>query len=153
MIYYPIRTLQEIGIKEILIITTPDDQVYFKNLLLDNNDFNLKFKFKVQNEPNGIAEAFLIGEDFIKNDNVCLILGDNLFFNSKLMIDQKLNKQSKIFVKNVSQPNLYGVLHTENNKPKLIYEKPNKFISNYAVVGLCNVYFISHKSSKKTCTK
>ena len=90
MIYYPINTLLEIGIKDILIITTPEDQVYFKNLLIDNQDFKVNFEFKIQNNPNGIAEAFVIGEDFIQNDDVCLILGDNLFFNSKAIHKKKL---------------------------------------------------------------
>ena len=80
MIYYPVNTLLEIGIKDILIITTPEDLIYFKNLLKNNDDFDLNFEFKVQNKPNGIAEAFIIGEEFIQNESVCLILGDNLFF-------------------------------------------------------------------------
>ncbi|GIR27039.1 MAG: hypothetical protein CM15mP41_2250 [Flammeovirgaceae bacterium] len=89
MIYYPINTLIEIGIKDILIITTPEDQIYFKNLLINNEDFNLNFEFKVQKKPNGIAEAFIIGEEFIQNEDVCLILGDNLFFNSKSITQKK----------------------------------------------------------------
>ena len=136
MIYYPINTLIEIGIKDILIITTPEDLIYFKNLLINNNDFNLNFEFKVQNKPNGIAEAFIIGEDFIQNEDVCLILGDNLFFNSKLIAKKNLKKSSKIFVKKVKNPNSYGVLEVFNNTPKLIHEKPKEFISNFAVVGL-----------------
>ena len=83
MIYYPINTLINIGIKDILIITTPEDQIYFKNLLLRNDDFDVNFEFEVQHKPNGIAQAFIIGEKFIKNDDVCLILGDNLFFDTK----------------------------------------------------------------------
>ena len=136
MIYYPIETLLEIGIKDILIITTPEDQIYFKNLLIDNKDFSLNFEFKVQNKPNGIAEAFMIGEEFIQNEDVCLILGDNLFFNSKLITKKNLKKSSKIFVKKVENANSYGVLEVFNDTPKLIHEKPQKFISNFAVVGL-----------------
>ena len=136
MIYYPIETLLEIGIKDILIITTPEDLIYFKNLLKNNDDFNLNFKFKVQKKPNGIAEAFIIGEEFIQNEDVCLILGDNLFFNSKSITKKNLNKSSKIFVKKVENPNSYGVLEVFNDTPKLIHEKPQKFISNFAVVGL-----------------
>ena len=136
MIYYPINTLLEIGIKDILIITTPEDQVYFKNLLIDNQDFKVNFEFKIQNNPNGIAEAFVIGEDFIQNDDVCLILGDNLFFNSKLIHQKKLIKSSKIFVKEVKNPNRYGVLEIQNNEPILIHEKPKENISNYIVVGI-----------------
>ena len=136
MIYYPINTLIEVGIKDILIITTPEDLIYFKNLLINNDDFNLNFEFKVQKKPNGIAEAFVIGEEFIQNEDVCLILGDNLFFNSKSITKKKLNKSSKIFVKKVENPNSYGVLEVFNDTPKLIHEKPQKFISNFAVVGL-----------------
>ena len=136
MIYYPINTLIEIGIKDILIITTPEDLIYFKNLLINNNDFNLNFEFKVQKKPNGIAEAFIIGEEFIQNEDVCLILGDNLFFNSKSITKKNLKKSSKIFVKKVENPNSYGVLEVLNDTPKLIHEKPQKFISNFAVVGL-----------------
>ena len=99
MIYYPINTLIEIGIKDILIITTPEDLIYFKNLLINNDDFNISFEFKVQKKPNGIAEAFIIGEDFIQNDDVCLILGDNLFFNSKAIHKKKTNKTFKDFCK------------------------------------------------------
>jgi len=136
MIYYPINTLLEIGIKDILIITTPEDQVYFKNLLNNNNDFKINFDFKIQNEPNGIAEAFIIGEDFIQNDDVCLILGDNLFFNSRAIHKKKLTKSSKIFVKEVKNPNKYGVLEIHNNEPIFIHEKPKEHISNYIVVGI-----------------
>jgi len=136
MIYYPIKTLIEIGINDILIITTPEDLIYFKNLLKNNDDFNLNFEFKVQKKPNGIAEAFIIGEEFIQNESVCLILGDNLFFNSKSITKKNLKKSSKIFVKKVDNPNSYGVLEVFNNIPKLIHEKPSKYISDNAVVGL-----------------
>tara|TARA_B100001057_G_scaffold205237_1_gene205943 strand:- start:2355 stop:3071 length:717 start_codon:yes stop_codon:yes gene_type:complete len=136
MIYYPITTLMEIGISDVLIITTPEDQVYFKNLLVGNKDFKINFEFKIQNKPNGIAEAFIIGEDFIQNDDVCLILGDNLFFNSKLINQKKLIKSSRIFVKEVKNPNKYGVLEIKNNEPILIHEKPKETISNYIVVGI-----------------
>ena len=136
MIYYPINTLREIGINDILIITTPEDQVYFKNLLIDNKDFKINFEFKVQNKPNGIAEAFIIGENFIENEDICLILGDNLFFNSELILNKNLKKSSRIFVKEVANPNSYGVLGLQNKKPILIHEKPKKHISNYIVTGI-----------------
>ena len=136
MIYYPINTLIEIGIKDILIITTPEDQIYFKNLLNNNEDFNIDFEFKIQKKPNGIAEAFIIGQDFIANDDVCLILGDNLFFNSNIILDNNLKKSSRIFVKKVEYPNKYGVLEEFNNNPILIHEKPKEYISDNAVVGL-----------------
>lgn len=136
MIYYPIKTLSNIGIKKILIITAPKYQLYFKDLLLNNTDFNLDFEFQIQKKPNGIAEAFIIGKDFIKSDDVCLILGDNLFFNTKVILDKKLNKSSKIFVKKVKNPNRYGVLEEYNNKPILIHEKPSKYISDKVVLGI-----------------
>ena len=136
MIYYPINTLREIGINNILIITTPEDQVYFKNLLIDNKDFKINFEFKVQNKPNGIAEAFIIGENFIENEDICLILGDNLFFNSELILNKNLKKSSRIFVKEVANPNSYGVLDLQNKKPILIHEKPKTHISNYIVTGI-----------------
>ena len=135
MIYYPINTLKEIGIRDILIITTPEDLIYFKNLLKNNDDFDVKFEFEVQNKPNGIAQAFIIGEKFIKNNNVCLILGDNLFFDSK-KINSDLKNSSKIFIKKVNNPSSYGVLEFKDNSPLLIHEKPKKFISNYAVLGI-----------------
>jgi len=135
MIYYPINTLISIGIKDILIITTPEDQIYFKNLLLRNDDFNINFQFEVQQKPNGIAQAFIIGEKFIKNDNICLILGDNLFFDTK-KINSDLKSSSKIFIKKVKNPSSYGVLEIENESPLLIHEKPKTFISNYAVLGI-----------------
>ena len=135
MIYYPINTLISIGIKDILIITTPEDQIYFKNLLLSNDDFDVKFEFEVQQKPNGIAQAFIIGEKFIKNEDICLILGDNLFFNTK-KINSDLNNSSKIFIKKVKNPSSYGVLEIEKESPLLIHEKPKTFISNYAVLGI-----------------
>lgn len=135
MIYYPIKTLIHIGIKDILVITTPEDQIYFKNLLINNEDFNVNFDFEIQNKPNGIAEAFIIGEKFIENESVCLILGDNLFFNT-FNINSDLKKSSKIFVKKVENPNRYGVLQEIDNKPIKIHEKPIEFISTNVVVGL-----------------
>ena len=136
MIYYPINTLLQIGINDILIITTPEDQVYFKNLLINNDDFNIDFKFEIQKKPNGIAEALIIGEKFIQNEDICLILGDNLFFNTNLITHKKLIKSSRIFVKKVENANEYGVLEESNNKPILIHEKPDNHISDNAVVGL-----------------
>tara|TARA_B100000989_G_C19480376_1_gene444850 strand:- start:470 stop:1186 length:717 start_codon:yes stop_codon:yes gene_type:complete len=135
MIYYPINTLIQIGIKKILIITTSRDQVYFKRLLR-NATFDAEFYFEIQNEPNGIAEAFIIGEEFIQNDDICLILGDNLFFNSKSIIDKSLRNSAKIFVKKVKNPNQYGVLEKIKNDKFIIHEKPKINISNLAVVGL-----------------
>ena len=136
MIYYPINTLLKIGIKDILIITTPEDQFYFKNLLLSNHDFKISFHFEAQKEPKGIAEALLIGQKFINNDDVCLILGDNLFFNSNKIIGTKMKYSARIFVKKLENPNSYGVLEEKNNVPILIHEKPNNYISDKVVVGI-----------------
>tara|TARA_B100001989_G_C24549207_1_gene473101 strand:+ start:3048 stop:3764 length:717 start_codon:yes stop_codon:yes gene_type:complete len=136
MIYYPIDTLRKMGIDEILIITTPEDQIYFKKLLKDGSEFNVNITYEIQFKPNGIAEAFIIAEEFIEKENVCLVLGDNLFFDSNLLLDIKLKKSSKIFVKKVENPNSYGVLEEKNNKPLIIHEKPKSFISNNAVVGV-----------------
>ena len=85
MIYYPIDTLRRMGIDEILIITTPEDQIYFKKLLKDGSQFNVNITYEIQFKPNGIAEAFIIAEEFIEKENVCLVLGDNLFFDSNLL--------------------------------------------------------------------
>ena len=135
MIYYPINTLISIVIKDILIITTPEDRIYFKNLLIKNDDFDVNFEFEVQQKPNGIAQAIIIGEKFINDDNVCLILGDNLFFNTK-KINTNLKNSCKIHVKKVKDPSSYGVLETEKKSHILIHEKPKKFISNFAVLGI-----------------
>ena len=141
MIYYPIDTLRNMGIDDILIITTPEDQIYFKNLLKDNKDFNVNFEFKIQNKPNGIAEAFIIAEEFIEKENVCLVLGDNLFFDSNLLLDNKLKKSSKIFVKKVENPNSYGVLEIFNNKPIIIHEKPkNLYQIMLLLVYICIIF-------------
>ena len=136
MIYYPISTLKKIGIKEILIITTPKDQIFFKNLLKDGSEFNVKFSYKTQKKPKGIADAFLIGEEFIGDDNVCLILGDNLFFNTDVLYENNLKKRCKIFIKKVKNPNNYGVLEEKKGVVYKIHEKPKRFISNYVVVGI-----------------
>ena len=136
MIYFPINTLINIGIKEILIITTPHDNLFYKNLLGGNTDFNVSFSFEIQSEPKGIADAIIIGKDFLDGDSVCLILGDNLFFHSESIFDKKLIKSSKIFIKKVKNPNNYGVLEIRDNKPFKIHEKPKKYISDYAVVGI-----------------
>ena len=137
MIFYPFQTLIDAEINDVLIITNPEDLNLFEKLFKDYaSDNGINISFKVQKEPNGIAEAFIIGEHFIQNDDVCLILGDNLFFNSKAIHEKKLIKPSKIFVKEVKNPNRYGVLEIQNNEPILIHEKPKENISNYIVVGI-----------------
>jgi glucose-1-phosphate thymidylyltransferase len=141
MIYYPLSVLMLMDIRDILIITTPNDQVLFKNLLGDGSQWGLNFSYAIQPEPKGIAQAFIIGEDFIKNDSVTLVLGDNIFYGENL--EQKLtnailqNDGATVFGYYVSDPQRYGVVEfDENFKVKSIEEKPKFPKSNYAVTGL-----------------
>jgi glucose-1-phosphate thymidylyltransferase len=141
MIYYPLSVLMLMDIRDILIITTPHDQVLFKNLLGDGSQWGLNFSYAIQPEPKGIAQAFIIGEDFIKNDSVTLVLGDNIFYGENL--EQKLsnailqNDGATVFGYYVSDPQRYGVVEfDENFKVKSIEEKPKFPKSNYAVTGL-----------------
>lgn len=143
MIYYPISVLMLAGIKDILIISTPDDLPCFKRLLGDGSQFGVNFSYAVQDSPNGIAEAFIIGEEFIGNDSVCLILGDNIFYGNGLSnilheaIKDTENNKSVIFGYNVSDPKRYGVATFDNElNVTSIEEKPNNPKSNYAVVGI-----------------
>jgi glucose-1-phosphate thymidylyltransferase len=146
MIYYPISTLMLAGIREILIITSPDDQPLFVKLLGDGSKLGMKFEFATQEQPNGIAEALLIGEKFIGGDDVALILGDNIFygvgFGRQLTSSMHLSG-AKIFVSKVSDPERYGVIELSGNGVvKSIVEKPKKPKSNLAVTGL---YFYSNE--------
>ena len=140
MIYYPLSVLMMAGISEILIITTPHDQVMFKKLLGDGNELGCNFQYAIQSEPNGLAQAFVIGESFIGNDNVALILGDNIFYGTGL--EQLLQENSKpnggvVFAYHVSDPERYGVVEFDkSNKALSIEEKPTSPKSNYAVPGL-----------------
>ena len=140
MIYYPLSVLMLAGIKEILIITTPQDQNAFINLLGDGSQLGCKFAYKVQHKPNGLAEAFIIGEEFIGNENVALILGDNIFYGNGFgaLIRSMVNTNgASIFAYPVKDPERYGVVEfTDNNKVISIEEKPNEPKSNYAVPGL-----------------
>ena len=141
MIYYPISVLMEAGVKEILIISTPRDVVTFKELLGDGSQWGMSFEYKVQEKPNGLAEAFIIGEDFIGNDNVVMILGDNMFYGSHLPeILRKANEredESTIFGYYVKDPRRYGVVEIDSEgKAVSIIEKPEVPKSNYAVPGL-----------------
>ncbi len=141
MIYYPLSILLLSGIKEILIITTPEDQSQFIKLLGDGSSLGCIFKYAVQEKPNGLAEAFLIGEEFIGKDNVCLILGDNIFYGSGLSrILQRcaqIKQGAKIFAFPVNNPGDYGVVEMdENSKAISIEEKPEKPKSNFAIPGL-----------------
>ena len=137
MIFYPIETLIKAGITEILIIIAPDYSGHFLNLLGDGHEFGAHFSYAVQKEPKGLADAFIIGEDFIDNDDVTMILGDNIF-------DQDFSKEIKgfkggamVFAKQVPDPERFGVVEFDKEmKAVSIEEKPEKPKSNYAVVGL-----------------
>lgn len=140
MIYYPLTTLMSAGIQEILIISTSKDTPRFKELLGTGNDYGCKFEYAVQEQPNGLAEAFLIGEKFIGNESVALILGDNIFYGSGLNETLKANISPKggiIFAYHVQEPHRYGVVEfDENNKVISIEEKPKSPKSNFAVPGI-----------------
>ena len=141
MIYYPLSVLMQAGIKEILIISTPRDIVVFKELLGDGSQWGMSFEYKVQEKPNGLAEAFIIGEDFIGDDNVAMILGDNMFYGSNLEETLKnadaREDEATIFGYYVKDPRAYGVVEMdENGKAISIVEKPENPKSNYAVPGL-----------------
>ena len=144
MIYYPLSVLMLAGIKDVLIISTPQDLANFKRLLSNGSQFGMNFSYEKQNQPNGIAEAFIIGEKFIGNDSVCLILGDNIFYGSgftnilkKSVEDVEKNKKAKIFGYYVNNPSRYGVVENDKNGNVIsLEEKPRNPKSNYAVVGL-----------------
>ena len=141
MIYYPLSVLMEAGIREVLIITTPRDLETFKTLLSDGSQWGMKFEYKIQDKPNGLAEAFIIGEDFIGEDNVAMILGDNMFYGSHLSeMLRRANErenESTIFGYQVKDPRAYGVVEMdETGKAISIEEKPQNPKSNYAVPGL-----------------
>ena len=140
MIYYPLSVLMLAGIREILIITTPHDQSAFKKLLGDGSDVGCTFKYAVQPEPNGLAEAFIIGETFIGNDKVALVLGDNIFYGSglgKVLREKTDIEGASIFACNVSDPERYGVVEFDsNNKVISVEEKPLKPKSTFAIPGL-----------------
>ena len=144
MIYYPLSTLMLSGIKEILIISTPENTPEYKSLLGDGHQLGIELSYKVQPHPDGLAKAFILGEEFIDNDNVCLILGDNVFYGSGL--PEKLQKSSSeidandiavVFGYYVNDPKRYGVVDFDVNGNALsIEEKPTSPKSNYAVSGL-----------------
>ena len=141
MIYYPLSVLMLANIKEILIISTERDLPVFKELLKDGSELGLKLEYKVQEKPNGLAEAFLIGEEFIGKDNVALILGDNIFYGSGFtgLLEEaaKLKKGAIIFGYPVKDPKAYGVVEfDENGKAVSLEEKPKEPKSNYAIPGL-----------------
>jgi len=140
MIYYPLSTLMHAGIREILFITTPNDQPLFKHLLGDGSKLGCRFDYQIQDKPNGLAQAFVIGKQFIGNDNVALILGDNIFFGGGLgekLVSSNDPDGGLIFAYRVQDPERYGVVEFDNTgKAISIEEKPDSPKSNYAVPGL-----------------
>jgi len=149
MIYYPLSTLMLAGINNILIISTPEDTPRFKTLLGDGSKFGIELSYKVQPSPDGLAQAFLIGEDFIGSDSVCMILGDNIFYGNglKTALDKAVNnshfKKSTVFGYHVDDPERFGVVEFDSTgKAISIDEKPNEPKSNYAVTGL---YFYDNR--------
>ena len=140
MIYYPLTTLMQAGIRNILIITTPDDQAGFQRLLGDGSQWGITLKYAVQPKPDGLAQAFIIGEEFVGDDKVALVLGDNIFHGERL--DESLQECTNpdggtVFAYKVSDPERYGVVEfDEQNQAISIEEKPAEPKSNFAVVGL-----------------
>ncbi len=146
MVYYPLSTLMLAGIREILIISTPKDLPLFQELLGDGKRLGCNFQYAAQNEPNGLAEAFIIGEEFIAKDAVALILGDNIFYGSKLgkLLQNNTNPNGGIiYAYHVNDPERYGVVDFDGKGNVLsIEEKPKKPKSNYAVPG---IYFYDNE--------
>ena len=147
MVYYPISTLMLAGIRDILIITTPEDNDSFKRLLGDGSDYGINLSYAIQPSPDGLAQAFIIGEEFIGNDNVCLVLGDNIYygqsFSKTLKSAASRETGATVFGYQVKDPERFGVVEfDENMKAISIEEKPEKPKSNYAVTGL---YFYDNR--------
>ena len=149
MIYYPLSVLMLAGIRDVLVITTPEDNDAFKRLLGDGSDFGINLQYAIQPSPDGLAQAFLIGEEFIGNDSVCLVLGDNIFYGQhftatlKEAAEHANNKGATVFGYQVKDPERFGVVEfDENFKAISIEEKPAQPKSNYAVTGL---YFYDNR--------
>ena len=137
MIYYPLNTLIKAGIKEILIIVAPERAGDYLNLLGSGKQFGVKFTYEIQDKPEGIAQAFLIGEKFVDDNNVTLILGDNIFEDDLAGEIQSFSGGAKIFAKKVSDPERFGVVKfDESGRAEAIIEKPSEKVSDFAVTGL-----------------
>lgn len=149
MIYYPLSVLMLAGIREVLIITTPEDSAAFQRLLGDGSEFGISLQYAIQPSPDGLAQAFLIGESFIGNDNVCLVLGDNIFFGQHFTVALKeaaeavAEKGATVFAYKVKDPERFGVVEFDESFQAIsIEEKPKQPKSNYAVTGL---YFYDNR--------
>ena len=154
MVYYPISTLMLAGIREILIISTPDDLPGFKRLLGDGSDYGVSFEYAEQPRPEGLAQALIIGEDFVGDDSVCLVLGDNIFYGEgftgrlrqAVQYAEKDNAEAVVFGYYVNDPQRYGVVEFDANQKAIsLEEKPKVPKSNYAVIGL---YFYPNEAVK-----
>lgn len=143
MIYYPLNTLIKAGIKEILIIVSPERAGDYLNLLGSGREFGVKFTYEIQDKPEGLAQAFIIGENFIDNEDVTMILGDNIFEDDFVEDIRSFKSGAKVFAKEVSDPERFGVVKfDENRRAQKIVEKPQEYLSNYAVTGL---YVYDHR--------
>lgn len=137
MVFYPLETLIKAGIKDILIIVAPEHAGDFLYLLGSGKKFGANFSYEIQDKPEGLAQAFIIGEDFIGDDNVTMILGDNIFEDDFSSAIKKFKKGGHVFAKEVSDPERFGVVKFgKNKKATKIVEKPKKFLSNFAITGL-----------------
>jgi len=143
MIYYPLNTLIKAGIKEILIIVSPERAGDYLNLLGSGKEFGVKFTYEIQDKPEGLAQAFLIGENFIDDDQVCMILGDNIFEDDFSEDIKNFKSGAKVFAKEVKDPERFGVVEFDENHHAIsIEEKPTQPKSNYCVTGL---YVYDHR--------
>jgi len=137
MIYYPLNTLIKAGIKDILIIVSPEQAGHYLNLLGSGKDFGVKFTYEIQDKPEGLAQSFIIGKNFIDDDSVCMILGDNIFEDDFTEDIKNFSGGAKVFAKQVPDPERFGVVEFDENKKAIsIEEKPTQPKSNYCVTGL-----------------